>query len=373
VKAISFPPWNRRRIPAIIDAIVKKSSSHNLRRQNLELLGRELRLGKERTGALPAVLYLEATATCNLKCPMCPTTMGLPRDPYRTKLLDLELLPRLEPALPFVARCFLSGGGEPLLHPRLFELVRELKRHEIEVHFNCNATLLDQERARLMIESGVDTVSFSIDGATAETYEKIRVGAEFEKTLENLRRLSRLKSELKSRTPFMNLQFTLLDQNVSDLEGIAPLAASLGINHLVIEPLTPVFCFDDQYRAFYQKHRAPPELVLDRIRKAEETARSLGLVFSSHYLFSEDHPEPARTCIQPWLTFGVRVDGRVFTCCGTLEPMGDLAEDSFDEIWNGPAYRELRRTIASGRFPEFCSHCIAENRANHFSRDLVPE
>lgn len=341
-----------------------------MKADNLARLRAAAAAGAETVDAAPAVLYLEATAVCNLRCPMCPTTIGLPRDPYRTRFFDRALLPRLEPILPAVSRAFLSGGGEPLLHPNFFAIVRALKHHGIELHFNSNATLLDEERARELIAAEVDTISFSIDGATAATYEAIRVNADFARVCANVARLAGLKRELGALRPHLNMQFTLLDLNRHEARAAVELAARLGIAHLVIEPLTPVYAFDEDYRRYYEAHRVAPAAVLDDLRAAEEDARRRGLVFSSHYLFAADHAQPERRCREPWLTFGVRVDGRVFTCCGMIEPMGDLAAQSFEEIWNGPEYRRLRRELARGKFPDSCRLCIDENRANHFNEEL---
>ncbi len=343
------------------------------RNENLARMRQAVKQGREHADHFPAVLYLEATASCNLCCPMCPTTMGLPRDPYRRDLFDLDLLPKLEKALPLVARAFLSGGGEPLLHPRFFHIVQALKSRRIEVIFNSNGTLLEEEASRQVLDTGVDTISFSIDGASKGTYESIRVGADFEEVMENVGRLARMKEEAGSRVPHMNMQFTVMDTNAHEIKQAADLAASIGINHLVVEPLTPVYCFDKEYDEFYAEHAVEPAKVIDDLKEASDRARKLGLVFSSHYLFAREHPEQARKCVQPWLTFGVRVDGRAFTCCGAIQPMGDLAEQSFDDIWNGPRYRSLRRALAKGEFPQFCTHCIRENRASHFNEDLVSE
>ena len=341
------------------------------RDDNQNALRRAFRAGAEKVDGWPAVLYLEATAICNLRCPMCPTIIGLPRDPYRTKIFDLDLLPRVEPALPFVRRAFLSGGGEPFLHPRLFEIVRALKAHGVEVHFNSNATLLTPERARETIASGVDTISFSIDGATPETYGRIRVGGDLDAVVDNIRRLAAEKKARGSLTPHLNMQFTVQRENLHEIPQAARLAVSLGINHLVIEPLTPVYNFDDEYRACYEARVAPPAEALPLTREAAAIAAAASVQFSSHYLFAADHPAPPHVCAEPWLTLGVRVDGRVFTCCGAIEPMGDLAADDLASIWNGPAYRALRRSLAAGAFPDFCRLCVAENRANHFNEDLI--
>jgi MoaA/NifB/PqqE/SkfB family radical SAM enzyme len=348
----------------------ENTAGRDARARNLIKLRAAAAGGLEEVDSFPAVLYLEATAVCNLRCPMCPTTIGLPREPYRTEMFDLDLLPRLEPIMPCVVRAFLSGGGEPLLHPGFFDIVRRLKRHGVEVHFNSNATLLDEARAREIIASGVDTISFSIDGATAETYAKIRVPADFERVTANVRRLAALKKEAGATRPFINMQFTVSDLNAQEITRAVPLAASLGVNHLVVEPLTPVYCFDSEYLAYYHEHAAATEAVIEDVQEAAREAARRGLVFSSHYLAAAG-PAPERSCAEPWLTFGVRVDGRVFTCCGMIEPMGDLAMQPFEEIWNGPSYRMLRRALAIGAFPEFCSLCVHENRANHFNEDLL--
>lgn len=349
---------------------MSKTPAHSFREENLARLLRECAAGRTELSAGPAVLYLEAAAACNLRCPMCPTTIGLPREPYRTKFFEISLLPKLEAVLPGVVRAFLSGGGEPLLHPRFFDIVRGLKRHGIEIYFNSNATLLDEAASRELIATGVDLISFSVDAATAATYSQIRAPADFERTLQNIRCLAELKKEMGRQRPLLNLQFTLLDLNCREVAPMVELAADLGIAHLVIEPLTPVYCFDREYREYYEAHHVPAARVLASLKEAEARAARLGLVFSSHYLFAAQHPAPPKKCVQPWLTFGARVDGRAFTCCGMIEPMGDLAEQSFAEIWNGPAYQGLRRALARGTFPEICSLCIAENRANHFNEDL---
>ena len=349
-----------------------KLKEKNSREKNRARLEKDILKGREKTRAFPSVLYLEATAICNLRCPMCPTTMGLPREPYRNNIFDMGLLSRIRHVLPYVSRCFMSGGGEPFLHPDLFRIISTVKEEGAEVYFNCNATLLDEEKSRLLVDKQVDTISFSVDGATDETYSSIRRPARLAKTLDNIRRLAEIKKRSGSERPFLNMQFTLLDMNRHEVEEMVPLASSLGINQLVVEPLTPVFCFDEEYRGFYEKHVVrPDDDLLKSLEAASRKAKESGLIFSSHYLFRQDNPEPPLNCVQPWLTFGVRVDGRVFTCCGTMEQMGDLSKEDWDKIWNGEKYRLLRKKIAKGEFPDFCSLCLGENRANHFNEELV--
>jgi MoaA/NifB/PqqE/SkfB family radical SAM enzyme len=352
----------------------RKNSSRplsQLKAENQEKLKQSFRRREDELSAYPAVLYIEATSTCNLRCPMCPITMDIPEYRYPVKHFQLDLLEKLKAPLRHARRCFLSGGGEPLLHPSLFEIIRAVKDAGPEVIFNSNGTLLGEKEALRFIEAGVECISFSIDGATRGTYEAIRVPAKFEPTVANIQRLARMKEEANSALPYINIQFTVIDANHREIPELIPLARSLGANQVVVEPLTPVFNFDPGYRAYYEAHAVPADAVLEGLKHAEEQAGNSGLIFSSHYLYREEHPEKTEFCGQPWITFGVRVDGRVFTCCGTPERMGHLAESEFHDIWNGEAYRRLRKALARGEFPEFCDLCIEENRSSHFNEDIL--
>jgi len=342
------------------------------RRENLIRLRQHWERGDEVLESRPAVLYLEATAVCNLDCPMCPITMHFPEYQYETKWFQIELLPKLAELLPLARRCFLSGGGEPFLHPRFFEIVAAVKSAGAEAIFNSNGTLLDEARALRLIELQADCVSFSVDGSSAETYQAIRRGADFEQVCANIARLSRLKQKRGSERPFLNLQFTLQDRNLNDLGGLVELARRLGIHHVVVEPLTPVFNFNSEYRAYYQAHAVPPAAAAPRLRQIQPEAERAGILLTSHYL-DQEQPRTARPCVEPWLTFGVRVNGEVFACCGAPLLMGNLAEQSWQEIWNGEAYRNLRRGLARGEAPESCRLCWTEGRCNHFNEDLVFE
>ncbi len=342
------------------------------RRENLLRLRRHWERGEEALESRPAVLYLEATAVCNLDCPMCPITLHFPEYEHGTKWFQMELLPKVAELLPLARRCFLSGGGEPFLHPRFFEIVAAVKQAGAEAIFNSNGTLLDEARAMRLIELQADCVSFSVDGATAATYQAIRRGADFEQVCANIARLSRIKRERGSERPFLNLQFTLQDRNLDDLAGLVELARRLGIQHAVVEPLTPVFNFNSEYQAYYRAHAVPPETAVPRLRLIQQEAQQAGILLTSHYL-DREQPAPKRPCVEPWLTFGVRVNGEVFACCGTPLRMGNLEQQSWPEIWNGEVYRQLRRELSQGAVPESCRLCLAEGRCSHFNEDLVFE
>lgn len=165
-------------------------------------------------GFPPSRLWIEPTSYCNLKCVMC-----LNKDLQKPMLgyMDFNLYKKIIDEISGkVYDIYLHHRGESLLHPRFFDMVRYAKGHGIYTRLHTNATLLNEEKASGVIDSGLDFLSFSFDGYDKETYESIRHGAQFESTFENIVNFLRLKKKRKSKHPFT--VFTIIefsDRNLS--------------------------------------------------------------------------------------------------------------------------------------------------------------
>lgn len=335
----------------------------------------EYKRGAEVLEAGPRVVYIETTNTCNLSCPMCPITMGIESYIGKSKLFKWELIEKAMPFLELADRCIMSGGGEPLMHPRFFDILRVVKNAGAMTIFNTNGTLLNEKAAKMLVELQADTISFSIDAANPEIYSRIRIGADLNLVSENIERLVRIKREAASDRPFLNLQMTLMRANLGEVITLIEKAAEWGIRHIVVEPLTPVFEDDINYANYVAKNRVDVDEALPIIRRAKRRASELGVIFSSHYLVMGGDEPSAQIenlkCAQPWINFGIRADGRIFPCCGTSETMGDLSISDPLEIWNNEKYRSLRRDFSSGKIPGICDLCVREGRSMFFNADLV--
>jgi MoaA/NifB/PqqE/SkfB family radical SAM enzyme len=348
-----------------------KTSLRDKKLKNLEIALKSRESGESQVSHYPLVIYLESTSICNLSCPMCPITMGVSEYQYEEPHLSLALIEKLREPLEHCLRCFLSGGGEPLLHPEFLKIIELVKQLGIEVVFNTNATLVDEEFSRFVVEQGVDCISVSIDAIGHDEYRRIRRGGELEQVLEGLRLINREKEKRNSQKPYLNMQFTLMKENLAQVDGLVMFAARQRINHLVVEPLSPIFSFDRQYQAFFQEHFQPLDQGLaEALGKLKKESASLGLFFSSHYLEQMRAP---KKCAQPWINFGIRTNGRAFLCCGTAEKMGSLNEGGFQGIWNGPAYQLFRKEIGRGEYPEPCALCLKESRSPWFNHELLEQ
>ena len=348
--------------------IFGKKSLTEKKRDNQILARDNFRAGEVKVSHYPLVIYIEPTSVCNLSCPMCPVAMGLPEYQYSEKFIEMNVIEALDEPLQYAIRCFMSGGGEPFLHPYFISLLEVVRGYDAEVIFNTNGTLITKEIALHLVKMSIHTISFSIDGISADKYRNIRKGAELEQVIEGILLIQEEKRNLGVERPYLNMQFTLMKDNIDELMGTVQFAYSLGLNHLVIEPLSPVFSFDSVYQDFFKRHYVEVEAELvQSLLKLKEQARAR-IFFSSHYLEEKEVP---KRCAQPWINFGVRTDGRVFLCCGTSERMGSLKEEDFQSIWNGALYQGVRAQIGSGRYPEICRLCLEEARSPGFNSDLM--
>jgi radical SAM protein with 4Fe4S-binding SPASM domain len=159
---------------------------------------------KIRTNYPPYRLWIEPTSRCNLKCVMCPNRY---LERHQLGEMDFALFKKvIGEAKHFVHDVNIHHRGESLLHERLYDMIRLAKENAVSVKLHTNATLLNEKNAMRMLESGLDLISFSFDGTDKQTYERIRVGASFEKTIDNIMRFLTIKSQLRKKKPFAVLE-----------------------------------------------------------------------------------------------------------------------------------------------------------------------
>ena len=117
----------------------------------------------------PTVFYIEPTNDCNLNCVMCPRKKSRKKVGYMSFELFSDVVDQLSSQN--IVRLSLHLAGEPLLHPQIVEMARYAKDKGLRhVRFATNATLLNEDIARGLIESGLDSLTVSMDAFSAEQY-----------------------------------------------------------------------------------------------------------------------------------------------------------------------------------------------------------
>lgn len=280
---------------------------------------------------LPIFSGIETSGLCNLRCVMCPH--GQPQ--YRTRKrghMSLDLFKRVvDEAQGFVYDADLFGGGEPLLNPAIFDMIAYARTAGIRTRLHTNATVLDEARAQALLDCGLDFISFSFEGYGKAAYESIRVNAEYETVLDNIRRFLAIKSQSGRRKPYTVLQ--------------------------VIEP--PPQEWTPEVEAGLTSLRATfahtPGLNELRLIPLHNYGGKVG---------TATHGQGARytPCTFLWYAIYVLWDGTIVPCCVDWwgdYTLGNVADTSLSAAWHGARLQQLRSRIARGEYQEIdlCQGC----------------
>jgi MoaA/NifB/PqqE/SkfB family radical SAM enzyme len=327
-------------------------------------------------GDSPIEAFFEVAARCNLRCQMCAISYDVEArvKNNRPPFFEPDLFARLRPIFPSLVRAYLFGLGEPTLNKHLPEYIAELTSLGVEVWFNTNATLIDEEKAEALAKAGAECITVSIDGATAATYETIRRGAKFEACVRGIRAL--VDAGRKYGRPKVNLSFVAMASNIVELPAMMELCAELGAYGVHVEPL--YFQADSaDLTANYERENLGNVGAANAVRYFDEAvarADDLGLDLSSRFRGERsefDYVERVRrerpdwTCSEPWSSIWVTSGGDVRTCCINAVSFGNLWQNTIEEIWNGQAYRDFRAHHARREPAAGCGVCIANGRVRN--------
>ncbi len=303
---------------------------------------------------------IEVTSRCTLRCVMCPRTALADQWP----VLDLswEAFQRIARAFGHTKHVHLQGWGEPLLHPRLFEMIAAAKAAGCRVGFTTNGMLLDAAAAKELLRLELDLMAVSIAGSTRDTHESIRVGSDLAEILWHLGWFLNLRQGRRSGKPKVEVFFLMTTTNVGQLPRVAEMAASLGVDELVATNLDYVVTPEhDALRVFGRpEHRSR---FLRVIGEAREQARQAGLAFRAYPIDVEEvavcEANPLRnlfvSCdgwVSPCTYLGLPGREDVPRCVGgqpTMVPrirFGNVMDQDVLDIWDSPNYRAFRRSFA---------------------------
>jgi MoaA/NifB/PqqE/SkfB family radical SAM enzyme len=323
----------------------------------------------------PKVIFIEVTNRCNLLCQTCPRTY-FQREPLKT--LSLNEFISIAEQFPQMQRALLHGIGEPLLDRELPEIIRYLKDRKVEVIINSNGTLLTDEWQKNLIESGLDQYRCSIDGATDETYARIRGAALLPKLRKGLEGLVRTKGRLGSETPGISIWCVATRENLQELPDLLRLAASLGVPEVYMQrmvyfagqPKEQYGMARDDLAIFGKEDDAEERI----IEECTQLSSELGINFLASggrdpiNSLAAARPAdfaPWQACMRPWTTAYVTANGNCLPCC--ISPfatddyasliLGNLFEHPFNAIWNEPLYQKFRTNLLSEHPNQACASC----------------
>ena len=274
----------------------------------------------------PDRVYIESTNHCNLKCIMCPTGLGVIARPkgYMEMSLYRQIIDEIGG---LVGSAVLHSWGEPLMHPDLFEMIRLGKRAGIRMETSTNITLLNEERARRILDEGLDVLYLAMDGVTKETYESVRVNAKWEKSLRNIERFLELKERAGVHTK-MVMQIIAMKETRAEVDAFVKRWDRAGVDQVNVKHLDT---WGDQ---------------VDKITQRADDANGM--------------PMERVPCPNLWYHGYIFWDGTLVSCERDFDaktPLGNV-RDGVLETWNGPDMQRLRAMHRDGNFAApACAKC----------------
>lgn len=339
-------------------------------RSNAQLTEFAIRAGNGVAVQRPVRVYLQLASACNLSCYMCSEYNRPPEARHGVGLVSMspELIGKLEKAvLPFSSHVILGVGGEPTFSSHFVETVKRLREANQRITLITNGTFFERDAVARAVAENVSEVQLSVDAATRETYERIRIGSRWSRILGGVKNLQRFRSGSTLQST-LQLNFVLMRSNVHELAAVVDLAAAFGAGsvfaqhvHAMTKPSQQEPLLDDPGLYDTARLAAIERATLHGIELRIPNAFGSDVVSHSSISTDEAIDTYAVPCREPQQAIVVLYDGRVFACCHPLAHakmlLGNLNEQSFESIWNGPLYRNLRIGMRCGDVPTICKEC----------------
>lgn len=300
----------------------------------------------------PWMMQVEVTNRCNINCTICSRSV----EKLQQGDMDPALLDAVVDATSRCQEVALFGYGEPLISKRFYTLLERLRCARIG--FFTNGLLLGRElfdRITGMAVRPLSYIVFSIDGATARTYNAIRKGSDFDRVWKNLGEVAAGCAAM-ARPPALNIEFVAMQSTVTELADLVKMAADAGVTAIKVSHLV---VWSEHLRG--ESLLYDPGLCRKSFEAAATAAEGRNIRLDLPKVPGAAAPAPAGplpVCRYPWHYAMISYEGTVRACCFAPEfAMGSIAGASFDSIWRNPAYRRLRARLNTPGEPLVCRRC----------------
>ncbi len=329
---------------------------------------------------MPRFITIKPTFRCNLRCGFCRYVVNGQVFGKADYFLDNEwfdLIDEVAPHKPYVS----ITGGEPLLYPKIGELLERIASHGLYATMVTNATLLER-RAEDLMEAPPKIIQISIDGPKDTHNEMRAVDGTFEKAEAGLAKLMEIKKRKKSSSPLVVINSVISGRNYKGMMKMAEVAEKLGANVLNFQHfwfMTPSMldahnnqwgeCFPvtEEEIGTTQTEGVNVDELWEIMKHVEKTAK-IPVTFYPGLSKEEleiyyNQPEKmvrSRTPGCAWLQTAIFPNGDVSPCFDHV--VGNIRESSFMDIWQGEKFRAHRMRLAQHGPYSLCSRCCVYYR-----------
>ncbi len=328
------------------------------------------RLNKWERGEVIFPIYIEVspTGTCNHRCVFC----ALDYLEYKPSFL------KTGPTLKFISDAakkglksiMFAGEGEPLLHKDIMEFILHAKSKNVDTAITTNGVLLDKKRLPALLKN-LSWMRISFNAATAESYAKIHQTAagDFDKVVFNLKEALKIRKQ-KNYQCTIGAQFLLIDKNFRDVEKMARLAKSIGLDYLIIKPYS---------QHPFSKNRLSKNIDYSKLiglekKAAKYSSDGFNVVFRKHTMMKFNHERPYKKCLgMPFWAY-LSSKGDIYGCSAFLGDKrfyyGNIYKQSFEKIWTGRPRKRLMAYMAREWKISDCRQACRIDEMNRFLWEL---
>jgi MoaA/NifB/PqqE/SkfB family radical SAM enzyme len=311
----------------------------------------------------PYNVEIEITTRCNKRCTICEHTY------WNEPSIDLsfEDFKKIVDQIPKLKWVNLTGEGDAFLNKDYLKMIRHLKSKNIPVYLVDSFDLINEKTAEELVKMGVDGIYVSFDGATKETYEKIKVGCSFDRSLKNIRNLIELKKKMNSPVPELCFRYVVTTLNVNEMPKFVELVSSFGARESLGDGSRIEYCgllvFDEIEHYYVPK--IPESILKTTVIKKRE------LNVDVMFCHTEPHRFPSINNCLAWMEPYIMMGGYVLPCCAVLMSnkrdflrkhcLGNILKTPLKDIWYSERYKRFRYTVnkPNAKVPLLCAGCRA--------------
>ena len=308
----------------------------------------------------PRRLVFELTNACNLNCIMC----GRNAVKFTPTYFKLDWLEKFSPVMNKVEEVSLFGWGEPTVHPQFAEILRRLDEFHVRKYFCTNGMKLGELKDEIF-NRHVDIIAISLDGARADTNNRIRRGGNFDKIVGNLKSIVAEKKRRGLNRPYMNFVFCAMTANYKELPDLVRVAAEIGLDEVKAVYFT---AFAKELIPQVLTGGGVTESLAEVFQETVEIGDELGIGIKLPHLPGEDPAgdKPHKDCFVGWRDLFLGSDGYVRPCMSTPEKFFRFDEyDTFAEMWNSAKFQNFRATVNdAANMPRHCRNCYQSSHCN---------
>ena len=312
--------------------------------------------------ALPSYYSFAVSVVCDLGCPYCPRqTYG---DTIDSGLMDLKIIDSFRRYLRFSQYTGLFGLGEPFLHPRFMDFIRTVKEADGYAATSTHGMRLDETIIEKIITSNLDELEISIDAASTKVFSFLRKGADLDAIINNITHLQNAKKKMGVSHPILRIASCISVYNLDEVLDLVRLAKRLDAASIVFTNII-ITHPENKHISVY------PSMAFDSmIESAKKLGRNIGM--EVQYFYQKPYPwlrsidedgcagdkaGVSHGCPLIWGSMSLDINGDIKPCCYYDEIFGNYTDDTVENIFNNPRFKELRQRLINGDLPDCCVDC----------------